>query len=283
MIVTAGRKPEPDAAGRADEKIFRVGMILVLRGRLYLAYISEHARAFRPELRAGRKPRQSAWSISSKRKRLRPTSRRDANISSSRPGSRRREHPLPVITKELELLQGNAPDVLHEIKDYLVHLQIMLAHNSRSDRRWRTLEHSDVQPLIEHMQKLPLCAEPVPPLSCFFSCRSSPSSPHGLLADHAGRRPELSQPLGRADSSRHDEIDTSMGSYVRSVLIEAFVVGFVSFLGLHARHQLRARHRDAGRVAARALRRALLGAPSRASFPSIIRDLARVWKVLLLS
>jgi len=35
---------------------------------------------------------------------------------------------LPVITKELELLQGNAPMYFMKSKDYLVHLQIMLAH-----------------------------------------------------------------------------------------------------------------------------------------------------------
>ncbi|MBI3548456.1 MAG: AI-2E family transporter [Elusimicrobia bacterium] len=144
---------------------------------------------------------------------------------------------LPVVMRELSLLQTNAPGYFKRSSEYLSQVQVMVAHKLPIGQS--IVEHWNLQlytPLIEHFQKLPgYLLGLFPLLSLLFLV---PFITFFFLMDSSRIMRDVIQscPSRWVEQVLHvtTEIDTSMGSYVRSVMIESFLVGLMAFLGLYA-------------------------------------------------
>lgn len=142
---------------------------------------------------------------------------------------------IPMVVSELSKLQDKAPMYFQNARIMLGHLQTDVAHHvpvgSQLIERWSLKMYS---PWMDHLQDLPgyvLSLLPVlslvflVPFICFY-----------LLTDSARITRQVIQacPSRYVEQTLHlvTEIDVSLGSYVRGIMIEAMSIGSLALLGL---------------------------------------------------
>ena len=142
---------------------------------------------------------------------------------------------LPIISSELAKLQEKAPAYFANAKHLLTDLQMELARHVPIGREliahWSLRMYS---PWMDHLQDLPgYMLSLLPVLTLLFLV---PFISYYLLTDFSSLTRKMVQacPSRYVEQALHlvTEIDQSLGSYVRGIMIEAFAVGFLVLFGL---------------------------------------------------
>ncbi|MBI4422460.1 MAG: AI-2E family transporter [Elusimicrobia bacterium] len=144
---------------------------------------------------------------------------------------------LPTITAELSLLQTQVPLYFRRAQEYLGGLQAELA--SRLPFGHTIIDHLSLrmyEPALHHAQKIPgYLLTLVPLLSLLFLV---PFITFFMLMDSSRTIQHAIQvcPSRYVEQALHllCEIDTSLGNYLRGVLIVAIAIAAASFVGLTA-------------------------------------------------
>lgn len=142
---------------------------------------------------------------------------------------------LPTITTELSLLQTQVPMYLRRSQEYAVQMQAHIAHKLPFGQT--LVEHWNMrmyEPLMEHLQHVPAyLLGLVPLLSLLFVV---PFITFYMLMDSSSAIQHAIQicPSRYVEQVLHlvCEVDTSLGNYIRGVLILALAISITSFLGL---------------------------------------------------
>lgn len=142
---------------------------------------------------------------------------------------------IPRMTKELSLLQNQAPVYYSKSKEFLEVLQKTAAKKLPFGQT--AIEHMSLRmytPVLEHVERLPTYLMGlVPFLSLIFLV---PFISFFMLMDSSSllRSAIQSCPSRYVEKALHlfSEIDSSLGGYVRGMMMEAVGVGILSFAGL---------------------------------------------------
>lgn len=144
---------------------------------------------------------------------------------------------MPIITREVDNLQLNAPDYLKSAQNAGGRLQSYLAQHLPHGKQ--AVEHMTTNlygPILENLQSLPtLLLGLFPLLSLFFLV---PFITFFLLIDGPDMIASGIQecPSRYVEQALHliSEIDTSLGNYLRGIIIVALAIAAASFTGLMA-------------------------------------------------
>lgn len=142
---------------------------------------------------------------------------------------------LPTVTAELSLLQAQVPMYLRRTQEYAGQIQSHVAH--RLPFGQTLIEHWNMkmyEPLVGHLQHVPsYLLSLLPLLSLLFLV---PFITFYLLMDSSRVMQHAIQicPSRYVEQGLHliCEIDTSLGNYIRGVLILALAISVASFIGL---------------------------------------------------
>jgi len=144
---------------------------------------------------------------------------------------------LPAMTSELSLLQGRAASYYTGIQDTFAKLQAEVAQRLPWGRHIvEKMSLKMYNPLMEHLPKLPTYILGLVPLFSllflvpfitFFMLMDSKKFMQQAIDRCPGRHVEQVLHIS-------SEIDTSLGNYLRGIMITAGIIGAASYLGLLA-------------------------------------------------
>jgi len=142
---------------------------------------------------------------------------------------------LPAMSRELALLQGKAPAYFKGVEEMASSLQHQLAESLPFGQS--VIDNVSLklyEPLMKQLQKLPTYVLGLFPL--FSLLFLVPFITFFLLLDSKNGLQHLIQvcPSRYVEQALHilSEIDTSLGNYIRGILIIATTIGIASYIGL---------------------------------------------------